>query len=390
MFDNLFGKKKPAHEQIDIEHRFNLICRVGQGSMSKVWRAVDLKSGRTVALKILDREKTERYEARFPGLNKPSEGEVAVSLHHPNVVRTWEYGWTTNDEMFLSMEFVEGVGLGLLVDLQNEEMKRYRLRYMIQIGEALQYFHNQNWIHRDICPRNVMISENKAVKLIDFGLVVPNTKPFQKPGNRTGTASYMAPELIKRQPTDHRLDIFSYAVTCFEMYSRRFPWDAALTIDAVLQHINKPPKQIKDLVPGIDDEIAETIMKGLESNPADRWQHASDMVRRFRSAEARLVRAARAALAKRKAAAAPAPNNGNPAAVKGKPRTAAAKTSSPVRDTAARRGSDRAAKPARPAAVAHDDTPADQRPPQTANPTDADTSSETNAEAARPTSPGNE
>ncbi len=79
-----------------------------------------------------------------------------------------------------------------LVDLQNEEMKRYRLRYMIQIGEALHYFHHRTGIHRDICPRNVMVSEDKTIKLIDFGLVVPNTPEFRKPGNRTGTASYMA------------------------------------------------------------------------------------------------------------------------------------------------------------------------------------------------------
>jgi serine/threonine protein kinase len=304
MFDKLFGKnQKPKHVLTDINHRFNLIGRVGQGSMSKVWKATDLQTGRTVALKILDKEKTLRYEARFPGLNKPSEGEVAVGLHHPNVVRTYDFGWTQDEEMFLVMEFIEGSGLSLLVDLQNEEMKRYRLRYMIQIGEALQYFHQQNWIHRDICPRNVMVSEDKHVKLIDFGLVVPNTEAFRKPGNRTGTASYMAPELIKRQTTDHRLDIFSYAVTCFEMYSKRFPWDAAMTIDAVLQHINKPPHQIKQFVPGIDDEIAATIMMGLAANPNDRWQHASEMVAVFRKAEARLVQAAREALARRKRAA---------------------------------------------------------------------------------------
>lgn len=302
MFEKLFGKKKAGHEKTDLSRRFNLIGRVGQGSMSKVWKATDLRTGRLVALKVLDREKTERYEARFQGMKKPTEGEVAMTLHHPNIVRTLEFGWSMEDEMFLVMEFIEGVGLSLLVDLQNEEMKRYRLRYMIQIGEALQYFHQQNWIHRDICPRNVMIAEDKSVKLIDFGLVVPNTPDFRRPGNRTGTASYMAPELIKRQPTDHRLDIFSYAVTCFEMYAKRLPWDAALTIDAVLQHINKPPAEITELVAGIDKRIASTIMKGLEGDPDLRWRQVSQMVTEFREAEARLVRAARDAAARRAAA----------------------------------------------------------------------------------------
>jgi serine/threonine protein kinase len=301
MFDKLFGKKK-SHEKTDINKRFNLIGRVGQGSMSKVWKATDLQTGRLVALKVLDKEKTAKFEARFAGLHKPSEGEVALSLNHPNIVKTYEFGWTLEDEMFLVMEFVEGTGLALLVDLQNEEMKRYRLRYMIQIGEALNHFHQQNWIHRDICPRNVMISDEKCAKMIDFGLVVPNTPEFRRPGNRTGTASYMAPELIKRQPTDQRLDIFSYAVTCFEMYTKRFPWDAALTIDAVLQHINKPPLQLSVLLPTIDKQVEAAIMKGLSASPDDRWQNVADMVGEIREAEARMVKAAReAAAAKAKA-----------------------------------------------------------------------------------------
>lgn len=301
MFRSLFGRKS-GHATTDINRRFNLIGRIGQGSMSKVWKATDLQTGRMVALKVLDKERTERYEARFQGLRKPSEGEVAITLHHPNIVRTTEFGWTKEDEMFLVMDYVNGVGLSLLIDLQNEELKRYRLRYMIQIGEALHYLHQQNWIHRDLCPRNVMVTDDKSIKLIDFGLVVPNTPDFRKPGNRTGTASYMAPELIKRQPTDHRLDLFSYAVTCFEMYAKRCPWDAALTIDAVLQHINKPPLELTSLVPNVDRQVAATIMKGLTADPSMRWQTAAEMVAEFREAEVRMVKAARAAAAKKAAA----------------------------------------------------------------------------------------
>jgi serine/threonine protein kinase len=100
MFDKLFKLKGKTHKRTDISKRFNLIGRVGQGSMSKVWRATDLQSGRTVALKILDKEKTAKYESRFQGLNKPSEGEVAVSLQHPNIVSTYEFGWTLDDELF--------------------------------------------------------------------------------------------------------------------------------------------------------------------------------------------------------------------------------------------------------------------------------------------------
>jgi serine/threonine protein kinase len=276
--------RQPKVAKLDVARRFELIARTGQGSMSKVWRARDNISGRIVALKLLDIEKTKRFEARFEGLKikKPSEGEIAVSLRHPHIVHTSEYGITTNNEQYLVMEFVDGVSLSYLIDLQNELMKRERLRLMIELGEAIEYFHQQNWIHRDICPRNVMLDKEHFVKLIDFGLVVPNTPPFQAPGNRTGTANYMAPELIKRQRTDQRIDIFSYAVTCYEMCARKLPWEAAETLEAVVQHINSPPIPLQTLARDIHPVIAQTIMKGLEVRPEDRWQTMGAMLEPLR------------------------------------------------------------------------------------------------------------
>jgi serine/threonine protein kinase len=279
---------RPKIERIDLRRRFDLIGRVGQGSMSKVWRARDVLTGRTVAVKVLDRDKTLKHEGRFKGMGKPSEGEIALGLRHPGVVHTIEFGCTLENEQFLVMEFIEGVGLSYLVDVQNERMQRFRLSYMIQLGEAVAYLHRQKYIHRDICPRNVMIDDDNRVKLIDFGLVVPNTPQFQAPGNRTGTANYMAPELIKRQKTDQRIDIFSYAVTCYEMVTRRLPWPAGDSIESVLQHVNNPPDDIRDHAADLDPEVAAAIMKGIERDPQDRWQKVSQMVEPLRAAARRL------------------------------------------------------------------------------------------------------
>lgn len=273
-----FFSKDPHTPRVNIKQRFELIGRVGQGSMSKVWRAKDFNSGKLVALKVLHKEKTLELESRFTGLNKPKEGEIAVQFNHPHIVKTFEHGLTTENEQFLVMEFIEGYSLSFLVEAQNEDMRANCLKYIIQLGEAIQYFHQENWIHRDICPRNIMVSNEHQLKLIDFGLVVPNSAPFLQPGNRTGTAAYMAPELIKRQKTSQKIDIFSYAVTCYEMYTKRLPWKAAETLDAVLQHINTPPENIQNLLPELDPQIAETIMKGLELYPQDRWQTMDEML----------------------------------------------------------------------------------------------------------------
>lgn len=276
-------QRKPRVEKVDIVRRFELISRVGQGSMSKVWKARDSRSGRIVALKVLDLEKTRKLEARFDKrLKKPTEGEIAIQLKHPRIVETTEYGMTTNGEQYLVMEYVEGMALSVLIDAQNDVMKKYRVRMMIELGDAIQYFHRQQWIHRDICPRNVLLDMQYHVKLIDFGLVVPNTPPYQAPGNRTGTANYMAPELVKRQRTDQRIDIFSYAVTCYEMCAGRMPWDAAGTLEAVMQHMNTPATDLRAYVRDIDPELSDTIMKGLELRPDDRWQTMAEMLQPLR------------------------------------------------------------------------------------------------------------
>tara|TARA_R110002111_G_scaffold262289_1_gene337802 strand:- start:84586 stop:85782 length:1197 start_codon:yes stop_codon:yes gene_type:complete len=273
-----FFSKEPYIPRVNIKQRFELIGRVGQGSMSKVWRARDYNTGKVVALKVLHKQKTLELESRFTGLNKPTEGEIAVQLNHSHIVKTLEHGVTTESEQFLVMEFIEGYSLSFLVEAQNEDMRANCLNYIIQLGEAIQYFHQGNWIHRDICPRNIMVNNEHELKLIDFGLVVPNTAPFLQPGNRTGTAAYMAPELIKRQKTSQKIDIFSYAVTCYEMLTKRLPWEAAETLDAVLQHINTPPENIQNLLPELNPQIAETIMKGLELYPQDRWQTMDQML----------------------------------------------------------------------------------------------------------------
>jgi serine/threonine protein kinase len=284
-FKTLFKPKKKI-VKVDIDSRFQLISRVGQGSMSKVWRAIDRRLEKTVALKILDLEKTKRLESRFLQMKqkKPTEGEVAITLKHPHIVQTFEHGITAKGEQFLVMEFIEGMSLSYLVDVQNDVMKKNRLRFIVELGDAIEYFHRHNWIHRDICPRNVMIDTKLSTKLIDFGLVVPNIAEYQAPGNRTGTATYMAPELIKRHKTDQRIDIFAFAVTCFEMYTRELPWPGGETLEAVVQHINLQPKDLQKLVPDIDPRVAKTIMRGLEVRPSDRWLTMGQMLQPLREA----------------------------------------------------------------------------------------------------------
>jgi serine/threonine protein kinase len=291
ILDSLKGlfKSKPKKNVpiTDIAKRFELIGRTGQGSMSKVWRARDRQLGKMVCLKILDKEKTAKFEARFVnlvGIVKPTEGEICMGIRHPNIVRTFEHGLTTTNEPYLVMELIEGLGLNFLIETKAPQMEGNRINFLAQISEGLEAMHRQGFLHRDICPRNIMINSDGVVKIIDLGLAVPYRPEFCRPGNRTGTTNYLAPELIKRQSTDHRVDMFALGVTAYEVFTGDLPWEKAASQQVLLSHVNSAARDPRLFLPDLDDATAAFLSKGVERDPKDRFQTPAD----FREALQRL------------------------------------------------------------------------------------------------------
>jgi serine/threonine protein kinase len=276
-FSNLFSAKpKTKLPIVDVGKRFELLGRTGQGSMSKVWRARDRSLGRVICLKLLDKEKTKKFDARFPGLVKPSEGAVLTALRHKNVVQTYEYGMTTAGEPYVVMELIEGMGLNFLIETRSPNLKGKRIDTLIQMADGIEYIHQQKYLHRDICPRNVMVTQAGVVKIIDFGLTIPYTPEFCKPGNRTGTPNYLAPELIKRVTTDHRVDLFALGVTAYEMFTNTLPWEKSQSLVTLMSHMNSPGKNPREFVPDLDEDTVQLLMKGIERDPRDRFQTAAE------------------------------------------------------------------------------------------------------------------
>ncbi len=273
----LFGSGGKAKVQrINIKDRFELYGKSGQGSMSRVHRAKDKKHNRIVCLKILDKKKTAEFEARFTGLNKPSEGAICVALDHPNLVKTYEYGETAEGEPVLIMEWLDGIGLNFLLQAGGKDLSGKRVDYLIQLTDGLEYLHEQKYLHRDICPRNVMIGKKGEVKYIDFGLTIPYTPPFCKPGNRTGTANYLAPEIIKRQPTDHRVDLFALGVMAYEVFTGKLPWEKSESLDNLLRVMNSPAADPREHRPELDAPTVKLLLKATERDASRRFQSAAE------------------------------------------------------------------------------------------------------------------
>jgi serine/threonine protein kinase len=281
---NLFGSgKRGSVQRTNMKERFDFESRLGQGSMSKVWRARDRNIGRIVCVKILDKEKTARFDARFVGLQRPHEGQICVSLKHRNIVQTYDWGLTRQGEIFLVMELIEGVGLNFLIETQARQLEGNRIPFLIQACEGLAYIHDQGFMHRDVCPRNIMVTQKGVVKIIDFGLSIPDRPEFRRPGNRTGTANYMAPELIKRQSTDLRVDLFAMGVTAYQTFANALPWEGAQSLQTMLNHMNTPGRDPREFNPQLDDDLVAVLNKAIERDPRDRFQTALELRDALRS-----------------------------------------------------------------------------------------------------------
>jgi eukaryotic-like serine/threonine-protein kinase len=267
--------------KLNIDQRYELLREAVSGTMSSFYMARDRKTGEVVGLKVLDPSKTEFFESRFRGLSKPSEGEIAMKLNHPRIVKTLGYGVTNRGENYLLMEYLDGPGLNTLIKDRSPLLVENRLALIRQMAEALGAVHKAGYIHRDICPRNFICNAAATeLKLIDFGLTVPATKEFMQPGNRTGTPNYMAPEVVRRRPTDRRLDIFSLGVTYFQLTTFELPWPSQdVTGKAAMLHDTKEPVDIRSVRPVLHPRLASLIMDCLAKQPADRPQSTEEILR---------------------------------------------------------------------------------------------------------------
>ncbi|HAY78693.1 MAG TPA: serine/threonine protein kinase [Planctomycetaceae bacterium] len=286
VFDKLQAilSKQAKGGKVDVNKRFELLKEAISGTMSNFYMARDKQSDEVIGLKIGIREKVEHFESRFVGLKKPAEGEIAIKFSHPNVVKTLEHGRTTENVPYMVMDYVKGLGMHIMINTNNHLLGENRLEMIEQSAMALKYVHDQGYIHRDICPRNFIVSpDGQHVKLIDFGLTLPATADFMQPGNRTGTPKYMSPEVVRRRPTDHRLDIFSFGVTAYHLYALQYPWPGEdMTGKAALAHDTVAPVDIAECCPKINKLLGRLIMKCLEVSPDARPQTMEEVVREIK------------------------------------------------------------------------------------------------------------
>lgn len=279
--------------RVDIQKRFQIqldVSTIGsQGSMSRVFKAVDSETGKVVCLKILDLEKNEAARGRASRHeDRPSEGAIAVQIRHPNVVRTYEHGTTSRGEEYLVMEFIHGLSFETAYQ-SNLGTTAQRMEWLAQAAEGLAAVHAAGFIHHDVNPRNFLVDRGRDLraKVIDFGLSVPNTAAFRRPGNRVGSLLHMAPELIRREPIDESIDVYGFGVVAFQLLTGKPPYDVASSPTALLQSFRNPPTDPQALRPKLSDEIRDTLLKLVAVDRRDRWPSMATLADHLRSIPAK-------------------------------------------------------------------------------------------------------
>ncbi len=252
--------------------QYKILEKLGEGGMGVVYKAHDTKLDRFVALKFLPPHSAQSDLEKNRMLQ---EARAAASLNHPHVCSVIDIQ-EIDERQFIVMEFVEGSTLRQKLPIQNVNDG---LRIAVQIGEALGAAHAKGIVHRDVKSENIMLSADGRIKVMDFGLAkLKGSLKLTKTSSTVGTLAYMAPEQLHGGDVDARSDIFSFGVLLYEIFTGRYPFRGEHEASLMYSIVNEEPESILKYREDLSPEFERIILRALEKDPADRYQHIDDMV----------------------------------------------------------------------------------------------------------------
>ena len=268
------------HQFID---HYEILALLGAGGMGEVYRARDTRLNRDVAIKVLpglstaDPDRLHRFE---------QEARAAAALNHPNILAVYQMG-QYQGAPYLVSELLEGETL-------RDRLKRGALPirkvvdYGVQIAKGLAAAHEKGIVHRDLKPENLFLTNDGHAKILDFGLArltqVNESIPAQSAhevqtvaGMLMGSMGYMSPEQVRGQSADQRSDIFTFSAVLYEMLTGQRAFQKATSIDAMSAILNEEPTPLTQQLPNAPPGLERVVQRGLEKNPEQRFQSASDL-----------------------------------------------------------------------------------------------------------------
>ena len=275
-----------------INERYEISRRIGRGGMADVFLARDLLLDRDVAVKVLFPEHAvdPNFVERFR-----REAQSVAGLNHPNIVGVYDWGQTGNT-YFMAMEFVKGRTLSEALRRQGRMTSVSAAGVGAAIANALAYAHRNNVVHRDIKPANILLGEDGAIKVVDFGIAraldAGHEGGLTQDGAVMGTATYFSPEQAKGEGLDLRSDLYSLGVVLYELVAGKPPFAGDSALATAYKQVNEAAPRLRDLVPDVPLALEAIIAKCLTKNADMRYNNAEqlrDDLRRFMNGEPTLA-----------------------------------------------------------------------------------------------------
>lgn len=247
-----------------------------EGSMSTIFKAREEETGRIVAIKIHKpqaRKAMEKLEAQYRDF---TEGQITASFDHPNVIRCLDHG-DLGGVHYLVLECLEGMTLASLMAGESKRLDGRRLSYMRQAAAALAHVHSRRFVHHDCCLKNLFVTNDDQVKLMDFGLATPLLDRASL-ATRMGTVEVLAPEVLRREPSDYRVDIFAWGVVAYQVISGHWPFESPEHHQTLSKILNVHPVPLERRVEALPVDISSLVMRCLEKEPLKRLSTETTIV----------------------------------------------------------------------------------------------------------------
>ena len=256
-----------------IGNRYEVVEKVGTGGMADVYRAMDHRLNRYVAVKILKNEYSEdtKFVTKFR-----QEAQAVACLSHPNVVAVYDVG-EEQGMHFIVMEFVEGITLKSYIEKKGKLSVREAVGIGIQIASGLEAAHNSHIIHRDIKPQNILIARDGTAKVTDFGIAKAASSNTIT-ASAMGSVHYISPEQARGGFSDEKSDVYSLGVTMYEMLSGTLPFTGESAVAVALAHIQEEAVPLTAMDATIPKGISDIVAKCMQKKADFRYPTSADLI----------------------------------------------------------------------------------------------------------------
>ena len=257
-----------------LDERYEILELIGEGGMSVVYRAMDRRLNRSVAIKIMREEMAADEEFRR---NFCAEAHAVAMLSNPNIVGVYDVSHSDDIE-YIVMELVDGITLRQYMDKRGVLNWREVLHFTRQIARALSHAHERGIIHRDIKPQNILMLRDGTIKVEDFGIAALENEAHESDGQAIGSIHYIAPEQARGELPDARSDLYSLGIVMYEMLTGQKPYEGESIGEIAVKHMNAqavPPHELVSEVPG---ELERITLKAMCADITQRYQSAAELL----------------------------------------------------------------------------------------------------------------